>query len=222
MFLILSTENRFHKLVTKLCEKILNKKNCIILTKNYQSNLNKNFKKYENIILINYYSPFIVPETLLKKSIYSINIHPGSSKFPGRGCYSWAIYKGEKKYGVVAHFMKRKVDTGPIIKEIKFKIEKKETIESLKFKTFIFSIELLLDLIIKLKNNKISASSIKWKRKAYKIKDLSLINMIKYNDSKKKAERIYRSTAYYPYGPYFQSKDKKVIKIKIPFKKNII
>ena len=87
-------------------------------------------------------------EEHLKKIRYPINFHGGSLKYPGRGGYCHAIYKAEKIYGCVAHIMSKNVDTGKIIKGLNFKISDYDTVESLKFKTYLNSLALFYEIII--------------------------------------------------------------------------
>ena len=55
-------------------------------------------------------------------------------------------------------------------------------------------------------------------KRPYKISEVDKINLIKKNMTKKQIENIYRSTTYYPFGPYRLYKNKRV---KIKLKKNI-
>ena len=115
--------------------------------------------------------------------------------------------------------MSKKVDSGKIINEIKFNISDFETIETLKLKTFFSSIIQFVDILLKIKNNKkISYSNIKWKRKAYKIKDLDKINSINMEDSTKLKKLKIKSLTYYPFGPFVKSKAKKILLNKNKYK----
>ncbi len=65
--------------------------------------------------IISFVSPWIIPENLLNSAQKAaINFHPGPPDYPGTGCYNFALYEGTKKYGVTAHHMEKKVDTGNI------------------------------------------------------------------------------------------------------------
>lgn len=197
----------------KIIIKIFNfyiKKNKKIIFKDFNNSLNKILINNEIDFLLNF-SDEIFSEKILKKIKYPINFHPGSTKYPGRGCYSWALFKEAKKYGSTSHIMNKKVDSGKIINEINFNISDIETIETLKLKTFFSSIIQFIDILLKIKNNKkISFSNVKWKRKAYKIKDLDKINNIYNKDNTKLKKLKIRSFTYYPFGPFTIKKGKKV------------
>ncbi len=70
--------------------------------------------RYE--LLVNFLSPRYIPAWAL--SLFpsgGINFHPGTTKFPGVGSASLAIYHEEREFGAVAHYMSEKFDDGPIV-----------------------------------------------------------------------------------------------------------
>ena len=208
----------------KICIKIFNfyiKKNKKIIYDNFEKNIKK-IKKTKKIYYLLNLSEYIFSEKILKNIKYPINFHPGSSYFPGRGCYSWALLKEFKFYGTTTHIMNKKVDTGDIIDEMKFKINDFETVETLKLKSF-FSINIqFIDILQKiLKNDNFKLTKIKWKKKPYKIKELDRVNVLNKTDSLSTKHKIIRSLTYYPHGIYYL-KNKKIKKFAIKRKNNII
>ena len=117
--------------------------------------------------------------------------------------------------------MKKKVDTGKIVKEINFKISSNETVESLKFRTFLISFYLFYDILLQILNKNLYFEKKNWRRKPYKLSNLNKIKLIKKNFSKDKIKKIKRSTIYYPYGPFFLLGNQ-IKKMKIKFNKNLI
>jgi folate-dependent phosphoribosylglycinamide formyltransferase PurN len=219
MFILFIKNSVFNEVIIKVFNDLLKDKNKKVITSNFNKFLSKNQRSV--YVLFNFQEK-IISANYLKNIKYPINFHPGTRYFPGRGCYSWAIYKNTKVYGSTAHIMSPKVDTGKIIEEETFKVEKNETIETLKFKTFISSLNLFFKILLKFANNeKITFHNIKWARKPYRINDLNKINLIKRGMSKKKIDKIIRSTTYYPFGPY-EIKHGKKIQIKIKKKTNLI
>ena len=78
-------------------------------------------------------APWKIPKKVLdcaKKG--TINFHPGPPKYPGIGCYNYAIWNEDKGYAVTLHHMAEEIDAGKIIDTKWFKIYKNDTIESLK------------------------------------------------------------------------------------------
>ena len=61
----------------------------------------KQLHNHEYDILISYLSPWIVKKISLNQTkLYNLNFHPGPPKFPGIGCYNFALYERVKNYGV--------------------------------------------------------------------------------------------------------------------------
>ena len=167
-------------------------------------------KKYD--IIISYLSPWILTNNILNKTkLYNINFHPGPPNYPGIGCYNFAIYNQEKFYGVTAHIMNSKVDTGKILGVKKFKINKHITLEKLINLSYLKMYELFKYIVNKtLTNELFPSSNISWKRKPYKRTDLENLCLIKKNYKKNEILKRIRSTYYpgYP-GPYFIINDRK-------------
>lgn len=58
----------------------------------------------------------IVPETILTALGHgAYNFHPGPSQYPGWAPAHFALYDGARAFGVTAHVMARRVDSGPIV-----------------------------------------------------------------------------------------------------------
>jgi methionyl-tRNA formyltransferase len=93
-------------------------------------------KNWEGEYIISFLSPWILPESLLKKAEKAaINFHPGPPEYPGIGCYNFALYDEVKEYGVTCHNMAPYVDTGNIIDVMRFPLFKNDTVQSLKERT---------------------------------------------------------------------------------------
>lgn len=125
--------------------------------------------------IISFLSPIIIPKSTLDKSDTKLNFHPGPPKYPGIGCYNFALHNGETMYGVVCHEMEEKVDTGRIILHKKFRISKGETVASLKEKSMLYLTAMFFEIMDNLEAIppvKYQYSSIPWERKPYTHKDL--------------------------------------------------
>lgn len=84
---------------------------------------------------------WLVPENLLKAYPNKIiNIHPALlPKFGGKGMYGDRVHKavlaaGEEEHGITIHFVNENFDEGEIIYQGRFKVEKDDTLETIKFK----------------------------------------------------------------------------------------
>lgn len=82
--------------------------------------------------LFSFLSPVIIPRYMLEKvRKQCLNIHPAPPEYPGVGGPSRAIYDEGGTYGVTAHLMEEKVDTGKIIAVRRFGIFPHDTCETL-------------------------------------------------------------------------------------------
>ncbi|MBD3204697.1 hypothetical protein GF327_10480 [Candidatus Woesearchaeota archaeon] len=149
--------------------------------------------------LISYLSPWIIPEYILDKMKFSINFHPGCPKYPGIGCYNFAIYNQETEYGVTCHHMLPKVDSGSIIKVNRFRINKEITVKELKdisMKNMFFQFSQIMTYI---KNNKeLPNSEEKWQRVPYKRKDLQRLCKLDISMNNKEIKKRVQAT-FFPY-----------------------
>ena len=80
-----------------------------IICENRTKSIPKTVYDWSGDYIFSYLCPWIIPMSIIKKAeIAAINFHPGSPKYPGSGCYNFAIYNGEKEYGVTCHFLSKK------------------------------------------------------------------------------------------------------------------
>jgi phosphoribosylglycinamide formyltransferase 1 len=84
---------------------------------------------------------WLIPENLLSAFPNRIiNIHPSLlPKFGGKGMYGDKVHKavlesGEEESGISIHFVNQHFDEGEIIHQSKFRIEKRDDLEMIKFK----------------------------------------------------------------------------------------
>lgn len=84
---------------------------------------------------------WLVPQNLLKAFPNKIiNIHPALlPKFGGKGMYGDYVHKavlaaGEEESGITIHFVNEHFDEGEIIQQSRFRIEKGDDLEMIKFK----------------------------------------------------------------------------------------
>lgn len=106
--------------------------------------IDKDGRKYETTVpfdidwVFSWLSPWKIPSKILgcaKKG--AINFHPGPPKYPGIGCYNYAIWNEDKEYAVTCHEMDEKLDNGEIITCYWFKLHGTETVKSLKNRAII-------------------------------------------------------------------------------------
>ena len=163
-------------------------------------------KKKKYSLIISYLSPWIIDGSILKKTtLYNINFHPGPPEYPGTGCYNFALFDNAKSYGVTAHLMNAKVDTGKIIEVKRFKINKNMTLEKLINKSYLAMFSVLIKIIKDyLKSKKLKFSGEKWKKKPFPRQDLEKLCILKLSDNPKILSKKIKATYLKGYpGPYY-------------------
>lgn len=97
-------------------------------------------------------SQFIIKKELLSvASLGMLNRHNALlPKNRGRLTPFWVLYKGEEETGVSIHFVDEGIDSGPIVVQKRFAVEKGETFASLAHKNYIHATKAMLEALDKL------------------------------------------------------------------------
>jgi methionyl-tRNA formyltransferase len=74
-------------------------------------------------------------DQIRRAAVGAINFHPGPPEYPGSGCINWALLDGAKEFGVTAHLMSEKIDSGAILAVDRFDVFPSDNIETLLSKT---------------------------------------------------------------------------------------
>lgn len=189
-----------------------NKNNKIFLAKIENIKLPKNILKWKGDYIFCFRSHYILKKQLINKAKFAaINFHPGPPKYRGIGCVNFAIYNNEKKYGLTAHIISEKIDSGPILDVKRFKIKKNDTVNKLLNKTYDLQIMQFKKIIEKLFYNpkninklKLKSSNEQWSKKYYKRSDLNWLYKINPNFTSKKINRIIKATNTKSFKPYIE------------------
>lgn len=157
----------------------------------------KAFKEFPDI-LISYLSAWIIPKEILDRTkLWNINFHPGPPEYPGIGCFNFAIYNKEKGYGVTAHLMNEKVDSGKIIAVKRFPLLETDSVYSLSIKCYEHMFSLFSEVIdLILREKKLPDCDEVWKRKPYTRKELEELCKISSNMTEEEIARRIRATTY--------------------------
>jgi methionyl-tRNA formyltransferase len=88
-------------------------------------------------VLLNVHSLVLVDERVLAAPrLGSFNLHPGPlPRYAGLNSPCWAVYRREHEFGATLHRMTAAIDAGPIVDQVKFGVEPRETGLSLTTKT---------------------------------------------------------------------------------------
>jgi methionyl-tRNA formyltransferase len=113
------------------------------------SSLAKDIRAEQVDVLLNVHSLHVINwEVLVAPRFGSFNLHPGPlPHYAGLNCMSWALYHGERYYGVTLHKMEPEIDTGPIAGQAPFEIGDADTALSLSLKCVRAGLPLIYDLL---------------------------------------------------------------------------
>lgn len=154
------------------------------------------------------FGPVIVRRILLDAiQVAAINLHTAPPKWPGRGSVSFALFEGDNEFGVTAHLMREEVDSGEILKVLRFPISKDDGVESLHQKTLAKIPELAALVLDELEKNgwQVKPSGEKWARKALRQSDLLHLMEIEEGDPADRIERKIKAFAHSKKpGPFIQ------------------
>ena len=149
-------------------------------------------------LIISFISSWIYPQQLLSNAGFAaINFHPGSPDYPGTGCTNFAVYNGEKEYGITCHHMNATVDTGSIIQVKRFPIKEEDTVYTVTqhcYKLIEESFYEIIGLIIK--GEPLPFTNEAWKRKPYTRKQLDELCHIRPEMSEQEINKRIRATTY--------------------------
>ena len=200
ILLILNKEKKINKKIISITKKIFGN-----LTVVYDHENNFFNRKHNFDYTFSFLSKKILKRKFLNNTKFqNINFHPGPPKYPGIGCYNFALYNSEKKYGCTAHLINEKIDNGRIMKVKIFKI-KKNNLSSLIKQTYDEMLKLYKVVLNNLSKKKKISSNFKWNKKFYTRKDLEKLALININMKKKDVLNRIKSTFYKKgYGPYIK------------------
>jgi methionyl-tRNA formyltransferase len=148
--------------------------------------------------VISYISPWIIPKVVLDNAkIAAINFHPGPPEYPGIGCTNFAIYNGEKEYGITVHHMNEKVDTGDIITVERFPILEQDTVYTLTQRCYAYIFVSFCKILPQvLADDLLGKSNEKWKRKPFTRGELNWLCVISKDMTEDEIERRLKATTY--------------------------
>lgn len=168
----------------------------------YQGDVGEGFPKTaENSsqdILLSYMSPWIIPaKTLNHTRMWNINFHPGPPEYPGTGCFNFAMHNAEKTYGVTAHLMNERVDTGKIIAVKRFRLLESDSVYTLSLKSYRHMLALFFEVMhFVLKDTLLPECDETWQRKPYTRKQLEELCRLRQDMKEEEVRRRIRATTY--------------------------
>lgn len=148
--------------------------------------------------VISYISPWIVPKQLLGNTkIAAINFHPGPPEYPGIGCTNFAIYNGEKVFGITVHYMREKVDSGNIILVKRFPLFDNETVYTLTQRCYVYIYTAFVEIFPFIAVGvPLPISNEQWTKKPFTRKQLDELCIITKDMSEDEIKRRVKATTY--------------------------
>ena len=154
--------------------------------------------EWEGDFLISYLSPWIIPESLLRRArVAAINFHPGPPEYPGIGCTNFAIYNNEPLFGVTCHHMDATPDTGRIIAVKRFPLFETDTVYSLTQRCYAHILTLFYEVTSDILTGKeLPKSNETWTRRPYKRSELNALCRIEPGMSPDEIKRRLRAVTF--------------------------
>ena len=154
--------------------------------------------EWKGDLLISYLAQWVIPNRLLANAdLAAINLHPGPPEYPGIGCTNFAIYNGEKEFGITCHHMLSKVDSGSIIAVRRFPVLDTDTVYSVTQRCYAEILHLFYELVSGvLLGKNLPESKETWTRKPYKRKELDELCELRPGMSDAEIQRRIRATTY--------------------------
>ena len=188
----------------------------IFLSKDFRSKPNKDILNWKGDYIFCFRSYYILKKKLINNTKnYAINFHPGPPEYRGIGGVNFAILKDEKKFGCTSHLIDEEIDHGKILNVIRFKISKKDTIESILNKTYKFQYAQILKILKSVLKNSFeekyirSKKNLKWKKIKYNRKQMLKLYNIPKKLEYKKFVKLIRATNTKKFKPYIKIFNKK-------------
>jgi methionyl-tRNA formyltransferase len=149
-------------------------------------------------VVLSYLAPWIVPAEILSRARRAaINFHPGPPEYPGIGCTNFAFYDGVKEYGVTCHHMAPRVDTGAIIRVVRFPVHPTDTVLTVTRRCYAHIATLFYEMVdVILAGGELSRSAETWKRKPYTRSDFNGLLRLTRDMSPEEVRRRVRATTY--------------------------
>ena len=183
-----------------------NFKDCEIVNKKITKSMKSlKLNQYDYIIALGY--QYIVPENVLGLAkIAAINFHPGSTKNPGAGAYSYPLFNDEETSGVTCHNMTSTPDTGEVILEESFPVYQTDSFRTLHDRTLVYTLLSFYRIMDFIKNfEKLPVSQKQWDRKPRYQKQFvkEILNISKELSTEEIDRRIRAANPDYP-GPFIE------------------
>jgi methionyl-tRNA formyltransferase len=162
--------------------------------------------------VVSYLSPWIVPAAWLARArVAAINFHPGPPEYPGIGCTNFALYDEASDYGVTCHHMAPAVDTGPIIRVVRFPLYPTDTVWSVTQRAYAHLVGLFYEAADRLlAGQALPRAGARWARQPFRRAELQALCRLTRDMSPHEIRRRIRATTFpgYPAAAFVETPDR--------------
>lgn len=152
-------------------------------------------------ILLNIHSLVVLPEAVLDAPpLGCFNLHPAPlPEYAGLNTVSWAIYHGERDYGVTLHKMSRRIDAGDIAYQARFDIDDRDTALSVYSKCLRFGLPLVSRLLRDAAGGAVQLTSQDLRRRRYFGPDGPYHGRVSWQEPARRIHDFVRACDYAPF-----------------------
>lgn len=183
----------------------------VVMSENRRDRLSQEILTWTGEFIFSFRSHLILPEVLIRKaSIAAVNFHPGPPEYPGSGCVNFALFDCAALYGVTAHIINRKVDSGKILDVVRFAIHESDTVGTLLDRTYNYLLGMFYAVVATLVMNELSSVhdfvskgiDETWHGPARRMSELESLYEVPFDVSAHNLEKIVRATNTTSFKPF--------------------
>lgn len=160
-------------------------------------------ESWEGAYIFSYLSRWIIPVDVLNKAtLAALNFHPAPPEHPGMGPINFALYAGDRSYGVTCHHMAPRVDAGALVAIRRFRIFEEDTVSTLLARSYDHLITLFYDIVTTIVEGKsLPTSDERWTRPPRRRKHLNALAQIDPAMTQDEVAKRIRATSFGPWRP---------------------
>lgn len=147
-------------------------------------------------------SYYILPQPVIDAAAQgAVNFHPAPPNFRGRGCLNFALYEDAPEYGVTAHMIEARVDSGAILRYARFPILPGDGVDSLLQRTHHHLLSAFYDIVDGIARTGrahidalLQGCDATWSGPLYNVSQLNALHVLDAGASAEEMARVIRAT----------------------------
>ena len=183
---------------------------CVLSGQKPELDVLEGLSEWTGDYIVSFRSRVILPPWLLQRAnSCAVNFHPGPPEYPGSGCVNWALYDERSEYGVTAHLMDARVDSGAILRVHRFPIAPHHSVADVLLRTHAELFLLAHSFLSFIRTSPAdelyawaTSSDERWSGSPRPLSSLDALQTIDpVSISPQELSRVIRATKFGPYGP---------------------